>query len=191
LLFHLFSKAAKFPNSTTSEVCAFKYTIFDTSLQISGCTANSLWLAMFPIMSVLSISRILVIRELASPKHAPFIMNALMVIGWLYSIGVWLWGCITQNFMLDGVGWTYDFSKLGSAALSALEWYLCFPSLGLTYIAYLVIIVHVRMVKKNFQTKSSMSHVSGSQEIKIFLQSTFLCAYMVTLIVMWHNAGIY
>ncbi|RCN33157.1 hypothetical protein ANCCAN_21020 [Ancylostoma caninum] len=106
-----------------------------------------------------------------------------MVIGWLYTIGVWLWGCITQNFILDGVGWTYDLSKLGAETLAALEWYLCFPSLGITYIAYVIIVLHVNA------TRRSMSSTSNRQEVKIFLQSTFLCVYMVVLITMWHNAG--
>ncbi|VDM73947.1 unnamed protein product, partial [Strongylus vulgaris] len=119
-------------------------------VRISGCTANSLWLAMFPVMSVLSISRILVIQEIISPKNFPSALKALMVTGWLYSIGVWLWGCSTQNFFLIGVGWSYDFTKLGAPTLSALEWYLCFPSLGLTYIAYLVIVIHVHASPEMF-----------------------------------------
>ncbi|EPB71799.1 hypothetical protein ANCCEY_09108 [Ancylostoma ceylanicum] len=90
--------------------------------QISGCTTNSLWLAMFPIMSVLSITRILVIREIISPKYTHTGLKILMVFGWLYTIGVWLWGCITQNFILAGVGWTYDLTKLGAETLAALEW---------------------------------------------------------------------
>ncbi|KAK6752758.1 hypothetical protein RB195_003891 [Necator americanus] len=91
-------------------------------VRITGCTANSLWLAMFPIMSVLSISRILITREIMPAHVTPNALKILMLIGWLYTIGVWLWGCITQNFYLSGVGWTYDFTKLGATTLSALEW---------------------------------------------------------------------
>lgn len=69
-----------------------------------------------------------------------------MVVGWLYSIGVWLWGCLTQNLTLNGVGWGYDLTKPGASTLADLEIYVCFPSLGITYIAYLVIVVHVQMV---------------------------------------------
>ncbi|RCN43111.1 hypothetical protein ANCCAN_10899 [Ancylostoma caninum] len=73
-------------------------------------------------------------------------VRVAMVVGWLYTIGVWLWGCITQNFILDGVGWSYDFSKLGAKTLAALEWYLGFPSLGITYTAYVIIVLHVHAV---------------------------------------------
>ncbi|KAK6057249.1 hypothetical protein COOONC_05235, partial [Cooperia oncophora] len=124
--------------------------LFPALVRVVGCTINSLWLAMFPIMSVLSISRILIIRQIIKPKETPHIikkrrslLKVLMIIGWLYTIGVWLWGCITQNITLFGVGWSYDFTKLGAPTLSALEWYMCFPTLGLTYIGYLVIVIHV------------------------------------------------
>ncbi|EYC29185.1 hypothetical protein Y032_0006g2829 [Ancylostoma ceylanicum] len=159
---------------------------YQVLVRISGCTTNSLWLAMFPIMSVLSITRILVIREIISPKYTHTGLKILMVFGWLYTIGVWLWGCITQNFILAGVGWTYDLTKLGAETLAALEWYLCFPSLGITYIAYVVIVLHVHATRRR-----AMNSTTNRQEVKIFLQSTFLCVYMVTLITMWHNAEIW
>ncbi|VDL62352.1 unnamed protein product [Nippostrongylus brasiliensis] len=135
-------------------------------VRVCGTTLNSLWLALFPLMVVLSINRILVI------------CNAVMLLGWLYIIGIWLYGCITQNMTLDGVGWGYDFSKVGSDTLSALEWYFCFPSLLVTYIAYLAIVIRLKMVglRKN-------------RESRILVQATLLCSYMSTLIVFWHNAG--
>ncbi|KAK6050364.1 hypothetical protein COOONC_12131 [Cooperia oncophora] len=139
---------------------------------------------MFPVMSVLAISRILIIQNFVRPKETPAVLKVLIVVGWLYSIGVWLWGCITQNFALDGVGWSYDLTKLGAPTLSALEWYLCFPSLGLTYIGYLVIVIHVEATKRHTTTTSSRK-----QEMKIFLQATFLCCYISTLIILWHNAA--
>ncbi|KAK5975679.1 Serpentine Receptor class T [Trichostrongylus colubriformis] len=151
-------------------------------VRITGCTANSLWLAMFPAMSVLSISRILIIRNIIKPNDTPAALKAAMVIGWLYVLGVWLWGCITQNFTLTGVGWSYDFTKLGAPTLSALEWYLCFPSLALTYIAYVIIVIHVEATQRN------TARTNRKQEIKIFLQATFLCCYISTLIMIWHNA---
>uniref|UniRef100_A0A7I4YQK3 G_PROTEIN_RECEP_F1_2 domain-containing protein n=1 Tax=Haemonchus contortus TaxID=6289 RepID=A0A7I4YQK3_HAECO len=153
-------------------------------VRIFGCTANSLWLALFPVMSVLAISRILVIRRVIQPKEIPLALKVVMVIGWMYSIGVWLWGCITQNFYLTGVGWSYDLSKMGAKTLSALEWYLCFPSLGLTYIAYLAIVIHVEMTRRDMTTNTNRR----GQEIKIFLQATILFCYMSTLIILWHNA---
>ncbi|VDP38985.1 unnamed protein product [Heligmosomoides polygyrus] len=112
------------------------------------------------------------------------VFQALMVVGWLYSIGVWLWGCLTQNLTLNGVGWGYDLTKPGASTLADLEIYVCFPSLGITYIAYLVIVVHFQK-KRNISSTTS----DGKRELKIFLQATFLCTYMITLITMWHNAG--
>ncbi|ETN83166.1 hypothetical protein NECAME_07526 [Necator americanus] len=152
-------------------------------LTVSGCTANSLWLAMFPIMSILSIKQILILREAIRANVTPIALKILMVIGWLYTIGVWLWGCITQNFSLSGVGWSYDFTKLGAATLSALEWYFCFPCLGLTYLAYLIIVLHVHTTRKIASSRRTEKH-----EIRIFLQSTVLCVCIMLLIVLWHNA---
>lgn len=156
----------------------------DVLVRTVGITTNALWLAMFPVMSVLSVSRVLIIQGFMQPTEAPRLLKALMVVGWLYSIGVWLWGCLTQNLTLNGVGWGYDLTKPGASTLADLEIYVCFPSLGITYIAYLVIVVHVQMKKRNISSTTS----DGKRELKIFLQATFLCTYMITLITMWHNA---
>ncbi|ETN83162.1 hypothetical protein NECAME_07522 [Necator americanus] len=38
------------------------------------------------------------------------------------------------------------------------------------------------------KTRKTSSSMTRKHEIKIFLQSTFLCVYIMTLIIMWHNA---
>ncbi|WKY08158.1 hypothetical protein Q1695_007559 [Nippostrongylus brasiliensis] len=151
-------------------------------VRVCGTTLNSLWLALFPLMVVLSINRILVICNVVSANEFHFASKAVMLLGWLYIIGIWLYGCITQNMTLDGVGWGYDFSKVGSDTLSALEWYFCFPSLLVTYIAYLVIVIRLKM------TKSGQVGLRKNRESRILVQATLLCSYMSTLIVFWHNA---
>ncbi|EYB91896.1 hypothetical protein Y032_0200g1679 [Ancylostoma ceylanicum] len=112
----------------------------------AACTLNSLWLAMYPIMSALSISRILVVKEMISPNRFPLALKAFIVIGWLYTIGVWLWGCFTQNMTVSGVGIAYDLTKPGAPTFSQLEWYLCVPSLVVTCGAYFVIVLHMQAV---------------------------------------------
>ncbi|RCN51110.1 hypothetical protein ANCCAN_02675, partial [Ancylostoma caninum] len=144
------------------------------------CTLNSLWLAMYPIMSALSISRILVVKEIISPNKFPVYLKAFIVIGWLYTIGVWLWGCFTQNMIISGVGLAYDLTKFAAPTLSQLEWYLCVPSLIVTCGAYFVIVLHMQATKRN------AGHLSWSREAKILFQATFLTIYMLALVVVWH-----
>ncbi|EYC02857.1 hypothetical protein Y032_0097g2980 [Ancylostoma ceylanicum] len=119
---------------------------YEVIARTAACTLNSLWLAMFPIMSVLSISRILVVKEIISPNRFPLALKAFIVIGWLYTTSVWLFGCFTQNMTLSGVGIAYDLTKLGAPTLSQQEWYLCVPSLVVTCGAYFVIVLHMRAV---------------------------------------------
>ncbi|EPB74316.1 hypothetical protein ANCCEY_06589 [Ancylostoma ceylanicum] len=116
--------------------------------QAAACTLNSLWLAMYPIMSALSVSRILVVKEVISPDRFPVAMKVFVAIGWLYTICVWICGCITQNITLKGVCLAYDLTKPGASTFSQLEWYLCLPSLAVSWGAYFVIVLHTQMVNR-------------------------------------------
>ncbi|RCN51109.1 hypothetical protein ANCCAN_02674 [Ancylostoma caninum] len=120
----------------------------------AACTLNSLFLAMYPIISALSISRILVVKEVMSPDRFPLILNVFIAIGWLYTICVWICGCVTQNITLSGIGMAYDLTKPGAATFSQLEWYLCLPSLAVTWSAHFVIVLHMQM--NNSQKNASI-----------------------------------
>ncbi|XGW25863.1 hypothetical protein V3C99_006899 [Haemonchus contortus] len=142
------------------------------------CSSTSLffWQALFPVMVVLAISRILIIVEYMGPERTPTVLKIVAAIGWMFTGGVWLFGCITQNSFLNGVAWMYDESKFGTSILSVIDIYLCFPSLGITYIAYLGFVIHLCV---------SGREVSGSHrkvEIRIFFQGSILCSYMCAIV---------
>ncbi|EYC43834.1 hypothetical protein Y032_0479g2212 [Ancylostoma ceylanicum] len=156
---------------------------FQPVARVITVTGNSLWIAMFPIMSVLSISRILVIIDKASPNRLPTTLKVLNAIGMVFSASLWLWGCFTQNLTIVGLGIEYDFSKFGASVVALAEWYLCFPCLVVTYITYLAIVLHMEL-RKHMEKQGGIS----SPEIKLFLQSTFLFLYISSIIIIWHNA---
>ncbi|KIH63595.1 hypothetical protein ANCDUO_06102 [Ancylostoma duodenale] len=78
-------------------------------------------------------------------RNHQILARVFIAIGWLYTISVWICGCVTQNITLSGVGVEYDLTKPGASTLSQLEWYLCLPSLAVTWGAYFVIVLHVHM----------------------------------------------
>ena len=164
-------------------------------------------MAMFPIMCILSISRISIIRSnstsaaltLSFPLKVSLfalqeVFKILVVFGWLLSIAFWLTTLIGQNFTFEGIGWTYDDKKPLSDILSKLEYYICFPTLLTSYLMYLIIISQMMMVSGSHWSNwllqiRTRSGTNRSKELSIFLQSTFMTFYICTLILLWHNAG--
>ncbi|EYC43831.1 hypothetical protein Y032_0479g2210 [Ancylostoma ceylanicum] len=110
-------------------------------------------------------------------------IKVLNAIGLAFTASLWLWGCITLNITVVGVGIQYDFTKFGASIVALAEWYLCFPCLVITYITYLAIVLHMEL-RKRVAKKGGIS----SPEIKLFLQSTSLFVYISSIMIMWHNA---
>ncbi|XGW25866.1 hypothetical protein V3C99_006901, partial [Haemonchus contortus] len=153
--------------------------------QICSSTSLFFWQAIFPVMVVLAINRILIIIEYMSPEKTPIFLKVVAVFGWTFTAGVWLFGCVTQNSLLYGVAWMYDSTKFGSSILSMIDIYLCFPSLGITYIAYLGFVIHLCVTGRE---------VSGSHrkvEMRIFFQESILCSYMCAIVLMSINAELF
>ncbi|EYC20428.1 hypothetical protein Y032_0022g618 [Ancylostoma ceylanicum] len=153
---------------------------YQVIVRTAACTLNSLWLAMYPIMSVLAISRILIMKEITSSDRSPLAMRAFGVIGWLYTISVWLWGCFTQNTTLSGVSIAYDLTKLGASVLAQMEWYLCVSTLVVSWGAYFVIALHMQATKRESRC------LSWSREGKILLQATVLATFMLCIVIVSH-----
>uniref|UniRef100_A0A8R1HLC2 Uncharacterized protein n=1 Tax=Caenorhabditis japonica TaxID=281687 RepID=A0A8R1HLC2_CAEJA len=75
---------------------------------IVGCTTNTLWLATFPIMAILAVTRIGIAFFKLNPTKWTLWMIICLAIGFVYVLTVWIIGCITQNFELDPPSWSYD-----------------------------------------------------------------------------------
>ncbi|KAL6743777.1 hypothetical protein Aduo_016780 [Ancylostoma duodenale] len=162
---------------------------FQPVVRTLSVTANSLWIAMFPIMSVLSISRILVILDKASPSRLPISLKILNVVGMALTASLWIWGCITQNITVIGLGIQYDFTKTGADFVAVVELYFSLPLLVVTYIVYLAIVLYIELRKRVVKSGGI-----SSPEIKLFVQQTSLFLYISFIMIMWHNAeswGIY
>ncbi|CAP28340.1 Protein CBR-SRT-64 [Caenorhabditis briggsae] len=156
----------------------------DFFVRIVGCTANTLWLATFVIMAILSTTRIGIAFFKTKPtKWSPWMIISL-VIGCVYIFLVWVIGCITQNFMLTGPNWSYDMTVKFAELFADLELALCFPTLMLSFCSYILIIYSIYKKRRVSQTLSS----SLRTEIGILVQATILTTYMALLITFWHNA---
>ncbi|KAL6737554.1 hypothetical protein Aduo_011186 [Ancylostoma duodenale] len=151
-------------------------------VRLCGSTLNSLWLALFPPTCVLSVTRILIVHGTVSAKKMPTVMKVLLAFGWLCAFGSWLWGCITQNVFLDYVVWSYDFNKLGASTICFAEFIICIASLGVSYIAYLMLAILLHVQKKEMSNKSS------SGQVRIFVQSTFTSLYMAGIVLGRHHS---
>uniref|UniRef100_A0A8R1HMW8 Uncharacterized protein n=1 Tax=Caenorhabditis japonica TaxID=281687 RepID=A0A8R1HMW8_CAEJA len=80
----------------------------DVFVRIVGCTTNTLWLATFPIMAILAVTRIGIAFFKLNPTKWTLWMIICLAIGFVYVLTVWIIGCITQNFELDPPSWSYD-----------------------------------------------------------------------------------
>ncbi|CCD83357.1 Serpentine Receptor, class T [Caenorhabditis elegans] len=153
-------------------------------VRIIGCTANTLWLATFVIMAILASTRIgIAFFKIKATKWSVWMIISL-VIGSIYIFTVWIVGCITQNFELTGPNWAYDMKVKYADLFASLELVLCFPTLALSFISYILIIYSI--YKKRRISRSSSS--SFRTEVGILVQATILTTYMALLITFWHNA---
>ncbi|KAK6011837.1 hypothetical protein OSTOST_23065 [Ostertagia ostertagi] len=83
-----------------------------------GSTVNSLWQAMFPYICVLSVSRILIIKKKVDPEKSILPLLVVLVIGWTFSISVWIWSWFGMAFVFGKVGWQYDYAMWSSRYLN-------------------------------------------------------------------------
>ncbi|WKY08604.1 hypothetical protein Q1695_007830 [Nippostrongylus brasiliensis] len=149
-----------------------------------GSTVNSLWQAMFPYIAVLSVSRILIIRKRMNPDRLNRELKIVLVIGWVFSITVWLWSWFGMAFVFGRIGWEYDATKWSSMPLKIIEISWCWPIIFTSYFIYLGIIVHLIASKKQANGLKSRR-----EEILIFFQATFLNGWMFGLMATWHNSA--
>ncbi|CAL2042451.1 unnamed protein product [Caenorhabditis brenneri] len=157
----------------------------DVFVRIVGCTANTLWLATFVIMAILSLARIGIAFFKTKPTKWSIWMIVALVIGSIYIFLVWAIGCITQNFQLTGPSWSYDMTVKFAGLFADLELVLCFPTLALSFCSYILIIYSIYKKRQISQLKSSSSLRT---EVGILIQATILTTYMAILITFWHNA---
>uniref|UniRef100_A0A7I4YMG2 Serpentine Receptor, class T n=1 Tax=Haemonchus contortus TaxID=6289 RepID=A0A7I4YMG2_HAECO len=150
-----------------------------------GSTVNSLWQAMFPYLFVLSISRILIIKKRMDPNKLSLPMLVILIVGWLFTITVWLWSWFGMAFVFGRVGWEYDFSMWSSPYLKFIELGWCVPTILSSYLIYLGIIVHFVLSKRHVSSGRSHRH-----EILIFCQATFLNGWMLGLMTSWHGSAL-
>uniref|UniRef100_A0A1I7SZR3 Serpentine Receptor, class T n=2 Tax=Caenorhabditis tropicalis TaxID=1561998 RepID=A0A1I7SZR3_9PELO len=153
-------------------------------VRIVGCTANTLWLATFVIIAILSCTRIGIAFFKTKPTKWTIWMIISLTIGGIYIFIVWVVGCITQNFQLAGPSWSYDIKVKYAGLFADLELVLCFPTLMLSFCSYILIIYSI-------YSKRRISRVSTSSlrtEVGILVQATILTTYMAILITLWHNA---
>uniref|UniRef100_A0A7I4YMG3 Serpentine Receptor, class T n=1 Tax=Haemonchus contortus TaxID=6289 RepID=A0A7I4YMG3_HAECO len=151
-----------------------------------GSTVNSLWQAMFPYIFVLSISRILIIKKRMNPNKLAQPLMVILVIGWVFTITVWLWSWFGMAFVFGEVGWEYDFSMWSSIYLKFIEIGWCVPTILTSYLIYLGIIVHFVLSKRSLSSGRSHRH-----EIHIFFQATFLNGWMLGLMTSWHASAFF
>ncbi|EGT41742.1 hypothetical protein CAEBREN_12380 [Caenorhabditis brenneri] len=157
----------------------------DVFVRIVGCTANTLWLATFVIMTILSLARIGI--AFFNTKHDKWSiwMIVALVVGSIYIFMIWIIGCITQNFQLTGPNWSYDMTVKFAELFANLELVLCFPTLILSFCSYILIIYSIYKKRRISQLESSSSFRT---EVGILIQATILTTYMAVLITFWHNA---
>ncbi|KAK6031487.1 hypothetical protein OSTOST_02357, partial [Ostertagia ostertagi] len=89
-----------------------------TDTEFVGSTVNSLWQAMFPYICVLSVSRILIIKKKVDPEKSILPLLVVLVIGWTFSISVWIWSWFGMAFVFGKVGWQYDYAMWSSRYLN-------------------------------------------------------------------------
>ncbi|EGT32135.1 hypothetical protein CAEBREN_32700 [Caenorhabditis brenneri] len=171
----------------------------DPFVRIMGYTANTLWTASYVIIAVLAITRLDVTFYHLKPNKWTFWQKEaifpssfqpinihfqiLLALGGFYIFVIWIIGCVTLNFQLVGVTWSYDTSAPFVDILSPLELYFCFPIMVLSFLSYILILSNIYKKKRQSQSSSSLR-----TEISILVQATVLTSYMAVLMALWHNA---
>uniref|UniRef100_A0A1I7TYV7 G_PROTEIN_RECEP_F1_2 domain-containing protein n=2 Tax=Caenorhabditis tropicalis TaxID=1561998 RepID=A0A1I7TYV7_9PELO len=148
-----------------------------------GCAMNSLWIADFPVMTLLALCRILIFSNVIGSKRFPFFIKLILCVIIIWTFFLILVGSITQNFLLVGPGWDYDFTVSNAEIFATFEIIISFTCLVLSYFAY-IFMAYLIYAKKNL---ISSVH-SRRNEIAILLQSTFVTLYITGMIFVWHQA---
>ena len=101
---------------------------------------NSLWIADFPLMTLLAVTRILIFSNVIGSKRFPILIKLILcsIITWaLFLIIV---GSFTQNFLLVTPGWDYDFTVSNAEIFATLEVIISFACLALSYVSYILMV---------------------------------------------------
>lgn len=99
------------------------------------------------MMSLLSVSRVLIFTNTIKTSKFPIFvkLSVVCILSWV--VYVFLYGCITQNFMFVPPGWAYDLDAPHAAIFAHLEIGLSFLSLTISYLSYLAIDYIIRVVE--------------------------------------------
>ncbi|CAP27036.1 Protein CBG06786, partial [Caenorhabditis briggsae] len=152
-------------------------------VNIVGCTMNTFWIADFPMISLLAVSRILVFTNRIKTTRFPKPMKVLIFLSWSWIAFVLIYGCATQNLIFVSPGWDYDFSVPYAEFFSNLEITLSLSCLAISYTSYISIAF---LIYKAKNLKSSVA--SRRNEISILFQSTFVTGYISMMIYVSHPA---
>ncbi|KAF1751956.1 hypothetical protein GCK72_018510 [Caenorhabditis remanei] len=152
-------------------------------VNVVGCTMNTFWIADFPMITLLAVSRVLVFTNKITTHRFPKFMKLFIFLSWTWIAFVLIYGSITQNLIFVSPGWDYDFSVPYAELFSELEISLSLSCLTISYLAYIFMTFLI------YKRKSLMSCVqTRKNEIAILLQSTFVTTYITAMIFVWHQA---
>lgn len=98
---------------------------------------NSLWIADFPVMTLLAVCRILIFSNIINSKKFPNSIKCALFLIITWTMFLIFVGCATLNMQLVTPGWDYDFSVSSAEILANLEVLLSFACLASSYVAYL------------------------------------------------------
>ncbi|CAB3396854.1 unnamed protein product [Caenorhabditis bovis] len=153
-------------------------------MTVLGCTMNSFWIAEFPAMTTLAVSRILIFCDIIQTKRMPIPIKIILFIAYSWIAFVLIYGCISQNFAFTPPSWGYDYDVKYADLFVKCELILSLPCLAISYFSYIFIIYLIYSRKKHSQSKSNRRN-----ELAIMIQYTFVTTYMVILIVLFHKGG--
>ncbi|CCD61485.1 Serpentine Receptor, class T [Caenorhabditis elegans] len=167
----------------TSPVLVFPKILkgYEVIVRVIGCMINSSWIGDLPMMSLLSVSRVLIFTNTIKTSKFPIFvkLSVVCILSWV--VYVFLYGCITQNFMFVPPGWAYDLDAPHAAIFAHLEIGLSFLSLTISYLSYLAIDY---IIRKKTGTSNSQFR---KNEIRILAQSTFVTVHITSMICVWHS----
>ncbi|CAB3396851.1 unnamed protein product [Caenorhabditis bovis] len=155
-------------------------------MTVLGCIINTFWIAEFPAMTTLAVSRILIFCDIIQTKRIPIPIKIILFIAYSWIAFVLIYGCISQNFAFTPPSWGYDFDVEYAELFGILELALSFPCLAISYFSYIFIIYLIYSRKKHSQSKSNRRN-----ELAIMIQYTFVTTYMVILIFLWHEGDVF
>ncbi|CAB3396849.1 unnamed protein product [Caenorhabditis bovis] len=163
-------------------IAFFIFPLYGIVLLIIGCSINSMWIAMFPILAILAISRMRITMNKADPNQMGLGVKIALILALTVIFLIWIFGCIKQNFKFSPPGWSYDMTVEYAKFFSALELVVCIPTLTLSFSAYIIIVLQV--YKKRRMASMQRSHRA---ECRILVQAVIITVYLTLLIVLWYN----